>query len=313
MVVGRKPRTCKLSSVLYVPELGYNLLSVSSMDKNGNYTTFGGNKCKIMNKKSLLATGSLIRKLYTLDIPQGATTSPTAFIAQSLQQWHENLAHINPQVIKSMSSEGPATGINIVDSTKTPPSCEHCITGKGHRYPFPKTSTSQTARLLELVNSDVNGPMEVPSLGGSRYFITFIDDFSKWTLVYIMKRKSESFKSFQLFHKISETHIATKITTVNTLLRTTNRLIKLRSGATITVRSMFQMNLRIIWRRMELHIKPLLHTPRNKTAKRSEWTEPYLILLNISVRSLRYSNSIESKFTTWKYRNITRVYACISR
>ncbi len=53
---------------------------------------------------------------------------------------------------------------------------------------------------------DVLGPVNVPSLGGSRYFITFIDDYSKWTTVYTMRNKSESLECFKKFHMYAETH-----------------------------------------------------------------------------------------------------------
>ncbi len=53
------------------------------------------------------------------------------------------------------------------------------------------TGTSRSTAVLDLVHSDVLGPANVPSLGGSRYFITFIDDYSKWTTVYTMRNKSE--------------------------------------------------------------------------------------------------------------------------
>ena len=63
-----------------------------------------------------------------------------------------------------------------VDNTKT---CSGCVLGKTQRTAIPKKSSSRPTELLQLVHSDVNGPMEVQSLGGSRYFVTFIDDFSR--------------------------------------------------------------------------------------------------------------------------------------
>jgi len=72
---------------------------------------------------------------------------------------------------------------------------------------------------LELVHSDVCGPLETPSLGGSRYFVTFIDDFSKWTFVYTMKKKSDTFTCFKKFHKLAERHAGSKIRKINVINR----------------------------------------------------------------------------------------------
>ena len=57
--------------------------------------------------------------------------------------------------------------------------CECCIFGKHHRDPFPSGEARRANQPLELVHSDLCGPMRVPSLGGNRYFLTFIDDFSR--------------------------------------------------------------------------------------------------------------------------------------
>jgi hypothetical protein len=57
--------------------------------------------------------------------------------------------------------------------------CEICIEGKHQRKSFPKDETTRASKLLELVHSDVCGPMKTTSRGGARYFVTFINDFLK--------------------------------------------------------------------------------------------------------------------------------------
>ena len=56
-----------------------------------------------------------------------------------------------------------------------------------------------TQRKLELVHSDVCGPLQVESIGGSRYFVTFVDDYSRCVSVYFIKHKAEVFEKFKLF------------------------------------------------------------------------------------------------------------------
>ena len=107
-------------------------------------------------------------------------------------------------------------GINLRKTGITKLNCTGCILGKGHRAPIPKTSSSRMTRLLEVVHSDVNGPVEVPYLGVSRYFVTIIDDYSKWTTFYTMKQKSETFQCFKRYHKFAVKHTGTNLASINT-------------------------------------------------------------------------------------------------
>eukprot|EP00171_Calliarthron_tuberculosum_P004931 IDg4931t1 len=79
------------------------------------------------------------------------------------------------------------------------------------RTSIPKTSQSSSVGTLDLVHSDVAGPLSVPSKGGARYFVTFIDDNSRWVTVYPIKSKSESFASFRHFQNFAERQMGRKI------------------------------------------------------------------------------------------------------
>jgi hypothetical protein len=65
----------------------------------------------------------------------------------------------------------------------------HVFNSKSHRVPFEKSKAKRASGLLELVHSDVCGPMQVPSMGGSRDFVTFTDDHSKWSEVFFHEDK----------------------------------------------------------------------------------------------------------------------------
>ena len=69
--------------------------------------------------------------------------------------------------------------------------CEVCVMEKQHRKPFPKKSV-KASQTLDLVYSDVCGPISLTSIGGSMYFLTFINDFSGKTWIYVLKRKEIS-------------------------------------------------------------------------------------------------------------------------
>ena len=73
-----------------------------------------------------------------------------------------------------------------------------------HRTPHRPLKEIKSTRVLQLVHSDVCGPMQTHSLGGSRYYITFIDDFSRYCRTYFMRHKSEALDKFMEFKAAAE-------------------------------------------------------------------------------------------------------------
>jgi transposase InsO family protein len=108
--------------------------------------------------------------------------------------WHRRYGHIGIQNLKRLANDKLVNGFNF-DVSKEIDICEACIEGKHHRSKFP-TSIKQAEEPLELVHSDVCGKINVPSLGGAEYFLTFIDDKSRYVWVYFLKQKSEVFERF---------------------------------------------------------------------------------------------------------------------
>ena len=81
--------------------------------------------------------------------------------------------------------------------------CEHYIYGKHNRVRFPSDATREKG-ILELIHSDVFGPVPVPSLGKSMYYVSFIDDFSRNTWIYFLRNKFEVFDKFKEFKALVE-------------------------------------------------------------------------------------------------------------
>jgi len=83
-------------------------------------------------------------------------------------------------------------------------SCESCILGKHHREKFISGVSNRAKEPLELVHTDLCGPMQTPSLTGNVYFMSFIDDYSRKTWVYLLKQKSQAFDVFKSFKAMAE-------------------------------------------------------------------------------------------------------------
>ena len=85
-------------------------------------------------------------------------------------------------------------GLPHISSTNSV--CEGCVLGKQHRKMFEKGKAWRAKEPLQLIHSDICGPLKVPSLYRTVYFLTFIDDFSRKSWFYFLKNKSEVFSIF---------------------------------------------------------------------------------------------------------------------
>eukprot|EP00171_Calliarthron_tuberculosum_P017850 IDg17850t1 len=91
--VGSRRQMCIFKDVLHVPDLGYQLLSVSTMDKLGLEISFKHGRCCIKSDSKTIASGTLSNGLYNLDLAEDQFPPDKALVA-SLQRWHERLAHV---------------------------------------------------------------------------------------------------------------------------------------------------------------------------------------------------------------------------
>ena len=100
--------------------------------------------------------------------------------------WHCRLGHIGVKRMKKLPVDGFLESLDA---------CEPCLMGKMTKTPFSGTMERATD-LLEIIHTDVCGPMSVDACGGYRYFLTFTYDLSRYEYIYLMKHKSETFEKF---------------------------------------------------------------------------------------------------------------------
>ena len=87
---------------------------------------------------------------------------------------HQGLGHIREKGLRTLDDKGMVGGMS--NCTLDFDFFEHCIYGKHNRVIFPSGATREKG-ILELIHSDVFGPLLVPSLGKYMYYVSFIDDF----------------------------------------------------------------------------------------------------------------------------------------
>ena len=172
--------------MLYVPKLNSNLFSVRAAISKGNSIKFGASKCLIKNKNGkLVGMGTLTNKLYILDCepvtPHNASVAVPKLSTADF--WHRRLGHLGKQQLKELASKELSKGVAILKDDDLS-FCDSCIEGKMHRQPFQSSGEVKSTRKLQLVHSDVCGPMPTESLGKKRFFVSFSDDYSRCCQVY---------------------------------------------------------------------------------------------------------------------------------
>ncbi len=132
----------------------------------------GRGRCHIKKQDKIITSRNLRGSLYVLD--ERPSSNEVACVA-TLRLWLERLVHVSSNGISYMVLDRVVKGVKISSTPDPSHICAGCIYGKGRQTPIPKKSSSTSSALLEHVQSDVLGLINVPSTGGSRYFITFID------------------------------------------------------------------------------------------------------------------------------------------
>ncbi|UYV63931.1 hypothetical protein LAZ67_2006049 [Cordylochernes scorpioides] len=219
-----KTDTLLLTKVLYIPELTDNLLSVSAATSNGCKVTFNRDWCTIERDNTALANGILDNGMYRLhldDNPQTRTFK--ANVAKQnhcknkncLMLWHDRLGHRNIESIKKIRNENLARGLSLNNCSHST-DCVQCIQGKLTETPFPKKTEYRATETLQLVHSDICGPLPTNSLSGKRYFITFTDDYSRYTKIYLLKGKDEAYEKIKDYVISAHTEFGKNIQTIRT-------------------------------------------------------------------------------------------------
>ena len=219
VIDGKPSRQLVFQNVLHVPDLRSHLFSVLYLTRNkGFHVSIFKNCMQFRQKGTLLFTATVNeRNAAFLDgrvIP--STETELAQAASTLQMdhalWHRRFGHLNHASVQDVIRLGLVTGLDIQNSGTAPdPICEPCLAGKLHRGPIPSVASHRATRLLELVHSDLHGPLPVTSRHGYRYWIMFIDDTSRFWYVVLLKNKSEAFAAFRQFKAYAENHTNARI------------------------------------------------------------------------------------------------------
>jgi hypothetical protein len=190
---------------LYVEGLKANLLSISQFCDNDLVVQFSKNECNIFDSSGKWLMGGEITVDNCCGLP-GVTTDPLIFCNKATidesELWHQRLGHLNFSDMLKIVGKDIVKDLSKMEKTGKG-ICGSCQLGKQTRAAHKKTSGIQTSRNLELLHMGLMGPTRTAGLGGKRYILVIVDDFSRYTWAIPLQEKSDAFDAAQhLFKKI---------------------------------------------------------------------------------------------------------------
>ncbi|KAF5094301.1 hypothetical protein DV451_005044 [Geotrichum candidum] len=185
-----------LKRVLYVPSLGVNLLSASSapnvsftLHKGKLYADWSGIECLLATVNDSNLWELNLKPIWPTDSRAVVPATPI-LAAVPASVWHQRLGHASESSLKRLA--GPLKiSPGEISKACSHPSCTVCVQGKSTIRPL-TLSKSRASRPLELLHTDVSGPKNVPNIDGSLYFVTIIDDYSRFAHVSLVANKSDT-------------------------------------------------------------------------------------------------------------------------
>ncbi|PKU73010.1 Retrovirus-related Pol polyprotein from transposon TNT 1-94 [Dendrobium catenatum] len=203
----------KLNRLHLVPNLSFNLISVFQLTHDNNcIISFDSNgyQIKDMQTKRLLLQGPCHNGLYPIR-PHTTSAGLALLSIQTVPDlWHSRLGHPGQNVLQHLHKLFPALKSSFHIKV-----CNTCSLAKSCRLSFP-ISTSSTVAPFELIHSDVWGPAPTMSLQGFKYYVSFVDDYTKYCWIYPLFRKSDVFDKFFEFYNFIKCHFNTSIKNIRT-------------------------------------------------------------------------------------------------
>jgi transposase InsO family protein len=159
------------------------------------------------NEGKLIAKGEKNGRMFTLDVNMHEVNSMLFTHGKGVGDigiWHKRVGHVNFQHFKFMEKQKLVGGLPKFGAEEVMSEvCEACQLGKQARHPFPTQTTHVSSKPLEMIHSNV-WTMKTDSIGGCKYYVSFIDDHTRKVWVYFMKHKGEVFRHFLNFKAMVE-------------------------------------------------------------------------------------------------------------
>ena len=210
-VIEKRKAILKLTSEktlsLYVPSLRSNLVSGSLLNQTGLKIVLEGDKVRLTKNEEFIGKVYLSNGLFVLNIfSMNLNAFNLAYIVEFVDIWHGRLRHVNFASIRKLKD------LRLIDTSESHESgkCSIYVESKFFKKPF-KPVESRSTDLLELIHFNLADFKNTTSRGGKNYYVSFVDDFSRFTKIYLIKTKDEAGSMFLKFKAESENQLEKRI------------------------------------------------------------------------------------------------------
>ncbi|KAL0431973.1 UNVERIFIED_CONTAM: Retrovirus-related Pol polyprotein from transposon TNT 1-94 [Sesamum radiatum] len=203
-----------LIDVLHVPDIRKNLVSGSLLVKSGFRLVFESNKFILTKNSHFIGKGYVEKGLFKMNVMtvmrnfESNKITASTYLTECFNLWHVRLGHVNFNTLRRLVNLNLLPSFEIDAKHK----CEICVEAKMTKLPF--HSVERQTSPLELIHSDICDLKFVQTRGGKKYFITFIDDCTRFCYVYLLRSKDEALEAFKLYKNEVENQLSKTIKAV---------------------------------------------------------------------------------------------------
>ncbi|KAI3727550.1 hypothetical protein L6452_16166 [Arctium lappa] len=185
------------NKVAYVEGLMHNLLSISQLCDLGFYVIFREIDCLITDKQfHTVLSGFRKDNVYVINMSDKSSEKESiCFISEDSEKknwlWHKRLSHLNFKTLNALSNKELVVGLPKISFSKEK-LCASCEKGKLTKSSFKTKQCFSISTPLQMLHMDLCGPVSTPSLGGKRYILVIIDEYTRYTWVFFLRYKSDT-------------------------------------------------------------------------------------------------------------------------
>lgn len=199
LILNNRKTYFKLYKTLYIPDLKSHLISTTKLTNEGFCILMKGQVAQIMKNRFIYVEAKKENNLYLVksERKNNSVCRKSEELKSNLELWHMRLGHLNSGDLQFLKRNEMVHGLPKLTGDKL--ECPTCIKAKQTKEPFPKKCNKSTTEVLDMIHTDLCGPMRVESARKKLYFATFIDDYSRKVWVYFIRNKNEYLDVFKEF------------------------------------------------------------------------------------------------------------------
>ncbi|WVZ51069.1 LOW QUALITY PROTEIN: hypothetical protein U9M48_002253 [Paspalum notatum var. saurae] len=205
-----------LTDVYYIPCLCSNIISLGQLDEDGCQVLIEQGVLRVQDpaKELLVKVRRSANRLYKTALTVARPVALLACVGDDAWRWHERLGHLSFDGLNKLGRGAMVRGLPQMDHPDQ--LCEACLASKQRRGVFPQEANYRAKDWLDLVHSDLCGPISPATHGGRRYFLLLINDVSRYMWLVLLTSKNEAAGAIKRFQPGVEVETGRKLRALRT-------------------------------------------------------------------------------------------------